>query len=437
MAVKAVSGASLQKTTNYKVILPFYGYATFSLIIGVFLLLLHSGTIVGNTFDQRTLAIVHTMALGWGTMTILGASYQLLPVLIEGELFSDWIGYFTFLFTAIGIPILVYGFYHFDFLNIDLLKTGAILVNIGVLFYVVNVTISSLKSDVRSVHAWYIIIASLWLFSTTFFGLLLVLNFRDPSILGGNSLQFFTIHAHLGLVGWFLLLVIGVGSRLIPMFLISKYVNVRNLWYIFFLINAALISFLVFKLIGWPMTTYYISIGLGLIGIFLFARHIYKAYLVRIRKGVDTLVKTSMFSVAFIMAPLLLLLVLLLLLPSGNANIRLEILYGFTILFGWITAIIYGMTFKTLPFIVFNKVYHNKKKQRVVSKPPAPKDLYNQKVYDTMLIFYFAGFFIFVIGILLNQAIILKVGAIGLLISALLYGFNSIKTIFHQQTEAK
>jgi hypothetical protein len=50
------------------------------------------------------------------------------------------------------------------------------------------------------------------------------------------------------------------------------------------------------------------------------------------------------------------------------------IAYGFIIFFGWITAIILGMTFKTLPFIVWNKVYHQ---QAGKGKTPNPKDLFS------------------------------------------------------------
>src|SRR5690606_29942294 len=141
---------------------------------------------------------------------------------------SDRLAYLTFGFTAIGIPLLIYGFYVFD--TGWPLQTGAVLVNIGVICYFANVLGSSFKSTHRkNVHAWYVITATLWLFATTFFGLLLVLDFHTP-MLCRNSVDYLSIHAHLGLVGWFVLMVIGVGSRLIPMFLISKYTNDRILW---------------------------------------------------------------------------------------------------------------------------------------------------------------------------------------------------------------
>jgi cbb3-type cytochrome oxidase subunit 1 len=69
------------------------------------------GIIQQHYFNPKTLAITHLMALGWGTMIILGASHQLLPVLIEGKLDSYLLALLSFIFAAAGIPLLVTGFY--------------------------------------------------------------------------------------------------------------------------------------------------------------------------------------------------------------------------------------------------------------------------------------------------------------------------------------
>ncbi|QCX52303.1 cbb3-type cytochrome c oxidase subunit I [Elizabethkingia sp. JS20170427COW] len=416
---------NLQQTTDAKVVLPFYIYASVSFLVGTLLLLWHTDLVQQHYFYPYTLAITHIMALGWGTMIILGASHQLLPVLIEGKLDSNFLALLTFVTTAIGIPCLVVGFYQFNF-GI-LMQIGAVLVNVGVLSYVINVMKSAFKSKKRNIHAWYMMAASLWLFSTTFFGLLLVCNFSE-NILPKNSVSYLSIHAHLGLVGWFLLLVIGVGSRLIPMFLISKYTNDRTLWQIFFLINCALISFIVIRLMGAASVYYYISVALALGGILLFANYCRKAYLVRIRKSVDEQMKTSLISVIQMVLPFLALILTLVLMPSDQYP-NIALLYGFCIFFGWITAIILGMTFKTLPFIVWNKVYH---KKAHVGKTPPPKDLFSEKVYQIMLKTYLLGFVIFILGIILKNEWILKVGAFALLITAILYVYNTSLTLLHQ-----
>lgn len=80
------SNSTVGNNTSHKVVIPFYVYAAVSLLIATILLLFTTNAFTQHSFHPHTLAITHTMALGWGTMMILGASHQLVPVLIEGKL---------------------------------------------------------------------------------------------------------------------------------------------------------------------------------------------------------------------------------------------------------------------------------------------------------------------------------------------------------------
>ncbi|HMN33089.1 MAG TPA: cytochrome C oxidase subunit I [Chitinophagaceae bacterium] len=422
-----LSGNGLQQTTNYRVVLPFYIYAAFAFFLGSLLLLIHSDIydIKTHYFHPYTLTIVHTMALGWATMIIFGASHQLLPVLIEGKLDSNLLAYLTFGFTSIGIPFIAYAFYNWQ-VGFPM-KIGAVLINLGVICYLVNIISSIYYSTKKDVHTWYIFAASIWLFSTTFFGLLLVFNFSYP-LLPDNSLDYLTLHSHLGIIGWFLLLVIGVGSRLIPMFLISKYTNVKQLWIIFTLVNISLLSFIVLRILQFESVYYFISIFLSLLAIVFFVQYCLRAYKVRIRKSVDEQMKISLLSVLLMLAPLLVLLIVLLMIPVDK-NYNMATLYGFCIFFGWLTAIILGMTFKTLPFIVWNKVY---RRISHAGKTPVPKDLFKESIFNWMAITYIFGFIIFVLGLVFSISIILKIGAFSLFASSILYILNVIIILTHQ-----
>lgn len=423
--LQSTSNQGVQQTTTYKVVLPFYVYASVSFLIGCAMLLLHTDIFSQHHFHPHTLALTHIMALGWGTMMILGASHQLLPVLIEGKLYSDVLAYLTFIFTAIGIPFLIAGFYVFDVGWT--LQLGAVMVNLGILFYVINVFRSTRNSIKANIHTWFMVTASIWLFSATFFGMLLVFNFT-LSLLPENSLAYLSIHAHMGIVGWFLMLVMGVGSRLIPMFLISKYVNDKILWVIYFLVNISLINLIVIKLIGLSSGFYHIPILTAFLSIVMFGNYCRNAHKVRIRKSLDEQMKVSLISVVQMVVPLVVLIIAILLLPFENFS-DIGLLYGFCVFFGWITAIILGMTFKTLPFIVWNKAYQ---KSGFKGKLPAPKDLFSEKVFNRMTIFYIAGFSLLVIGIILSYQILIKSGAVAMLIAAILYVYNTTQILLHK-----
>lgn len=425
------AGASspLQKTTPYGVVVPFYIYAALSFLVATGLLLGSTEVAGQHYFHPPTLAITHLMALGWGTMIILGASHQLVPVLIEGALYSERLAGASFVLAALGIPFLVGGFYVFH--TGWPMLTGGTLVNAAVVCYVINVGMSIRQSQRKDVYAFFIFAASLWLLATTLFGLLLVCNFTH-GFLPKDSVSYLTVHAHMGLAGWFLLLVIGVGARLIPMFLISKYTNTRRLWTIFALINAGLVGFITLRGLQVGSAYYYLPFLLVAAALVLFGHYCYKAYTVRIRKQVDDQMKVSLLSVVLMALPLVCLLVAILLV-SREPKTNLVLLYGFCIFFGWITAIILGMTFKTLPFIIWNKVYH---KRASAGKSPPPKDLFHEGLFRWMGVSYLAGFGVFILGLVLLNELLLKLGAAALLAAAVFYVWNVAIVIFHQPRNA-
>lgn len=417
---------ALQKTTSYKVVLPFYIYAAVAFFFACILLLSSTSVFHQHYFNPQTLALTHTLALGWGTMIILGASHQLVPVLVGGKLFSNTLAYATFLSAGFGIPVLVYGFYTFNMGWPAL--TGAIAINMAVLCYIMNLVASMVKSKSRNVPAVFILTATVWLLMTTLIGLTLVCNFTDH-VLKYDSQSYLALHAHMGIIGWFLLLVLGVASRLIPLFLISKYTNNKLLWLIFSCINIGLLGFISNELFGSSRYTLPLSAILVFSGILLFIFYCFKAYKERIRNNVDEQMKVSLLSVFMMLFPIICLVAVMVFSLLNDAKYNLVLLYGFCIFFGWLTAIIFGMTFKTLPFIVWNKVYH---KRASGSKTPSPKDLFNEKTFRWMTVMYLIGFVLFAFGLIVLSDIFLKTGAACLLVSALLYCLNVSIVILHK-----
>lgn len=420
------NNSTLVKNTSHTVVLPFYIYAALSFLVATVLLFIYSSAFTQHYFHPKTLAITHTMALGWGTMIILGASHQLVPVLIEGKLFSIALAHVSFVLAASGIPLLVFAFFQFD-LGWPA-QWGGILINAAILAYVINLAISIAKSKKENVHAVFVFTAALWLFITTLVGLLLVYNFSYP-FLANDSLHYLFLHAHMGIAGWFLLLITGVGSRLIPLFLISKYDHPKLLWVIYALINAGLLGFVFFFIFFPEMSVYLLPLSATALGVMLFGYYCYQCYKQRLRRQVDEQVKISLLSVGMMLLPVIFLVIIIVFLLVSAVNARLVLLYGFSIFFGWITAIILGMTFKTLPFIVWNKVYHHR---AGIGKTPSPKDMFSHKIFSAMGITYLGGFLLFGIGIYLTNIFLLKFATAFLLLTALLYNWNVLKIIFHK-----
>jgi hypothetical protein len=213
------------------------------------------------------------------------------------------------------------------------------------------------------------------------------------------------------------------------MFLISKYNHPKRLWTIYFLINGALLGFVLVFLSASPASLYFLPVAAILLALALFGLYIGKAYQQRIRRQVDGQMRLSLFSVWMMALPLVCLLAILIgVLISAN-HPKLVLTYGFTVFFGWITSIILAMTFKTLPFIVWNKVYHDK---AGLGKTPHPKDLFGAQLFNGMGVVYLAGFMVFIAGILTASTLVLKTGTLLLLLTAVFFNWNVLKTLRHK-----
>ena len=62
--------------------------------------------LAGHYYHPRILALTHTVTLGWITLTIMGASYQIIPVVLGRPLWSErlaWWQYGAFVTGVIGL----------------------------------------------------------------------------------------------------------------------------------------------------------------------------------------------------------------------------------------------------------------------------------------------------------------------------------------------
>jgi len=109
-----MAGINIGKAPKDIAVLPFFAAgAVFFLLLAV-LLFIAAPDLTGHYFSPHILALVHTAALGWGTMIIFGAAYQLLPVICERDLFSSPLAFISFLFLTGGSLLLIGTFWFFQ-----------------------------------------------------------------------------------------------------------------------------------------------------------------------------------------------------------------------------------------------------------------------------------------------------------------------------------
>ncbi len=418
---RAMADINIGKAPSNSAILPFYATGALSFLILCVLMLLSPESLLGNYFSPHLLAIVHTAALGWGTMIIFGAAHQLLPVICEQDLFNEKIASFSWYTLTAGVALLVWSFWHFR--TGTLMITGGSLVLLSVIFYLVNVCLTSRICTRYSIQKLFLLSSAVWLLFTAIVGLLMAINLAHPYF-GRNHLNILKLHAHAGLAGWFLQLITGVSSKLVPMFLLGKSKKEHLLKWAFLFQNLGLLLFLADGYFFGITVRILLYAFLVLAGVICWLVYLRDAFINRVRKKLDVMMKHTFFSFISLLAAIAC--IPLLWFFKGY---QWSILYGTLLFMGWITGIILGKTFKTLPFIVWNGHYkHLSGKVKV----PLPKHLFNEGLVKWQFGFFIAALFILALGILFGNIWIVRTALVLWLGVACLYGFNVMKTLLHK-----
>ncbi len=390
------------------------------------LIVLADINLLGTYFSGKILAITHLAVLGWGSMIIFGALYQLIPVVFNTSLYSEKLALITFWIFAISIVFMVYSFWTAAFTTSLIHASG--LMFISLLLFIINILLTK-KRGKTNIQSKFITGAVYWLFFTELLGLLMAFNFKY-NFFAEVHLYYLKVHAHLGLIGWFLLLIIGVSSTLIPMFFVSHQANEKKLNFTFYLINVGLIMLALDWLFIKSGFLIYLNWTLIASGIVLYLSFIAESYKKRLKKDLDVGMRYTVIAVLLMSVPLLLsLLILINFNFESSLLMRITTLYGFSIIFGLITAIILGQTYKTLPFIIWLDKYKNYIGKY---KTPLPRELYSEKVSKFQLYFYLITITAFTIGLVLNQIIAISIGSYAFLAVAILYNINVFKIILHK-----
>lgn len=424
------AGLSTKNAPSPNVVLPHFAFGAIAFLVAAIILLVVASDFTQHYLSPHLLTLTHVLVLGWISMIIFGSLYQLIPVVMEVKLFSEKLATSTFVLFGLGLIILSVSFWSFAFTHNLWMEIGGGLILLAVILFVINTILSAAKTERKTIENTFITTAVLWLLLAVTLGLLMVFNFAF-NFISVSHLQLMKAHAHMGLLGWFLLLVIGVASKLMPMFLIAHKLPMKLLNYSYYLINGGLIM-LSLAFIFYPEKWLLMLISLMILsGVGLFLRFNQIAFRDRLRKKLDVGMKLS--AMGFIYLAITLLLGLLSLIKPTflqSFQLNVETLYGITIIFGFLSSMVLGQTYKTLPFIIWLKKYHSKVGKE---KVPLPQELYSDKVANWHFYTYLIGLPMLIIGVLLSNILLIQLAAVLIIITALLYNYNVFKILFHKE----
>ncbi|HWQ91634.1 MAG TPA: cbb3-type cytochrome c oxidase subunit I [Clostridia bacterium] len=415
---------------------------------GVACLVLRPDILATYHYNQYVIATTHLFVLGWISSVVMGAMYQLVPVALETKLYSERLARWHFILHLVGFVGMVWMFWKWDMKQVG--HFGSVF-GVGVLLFLYNLGRTLLRIPhwntvgvaVASALAWFgmAILAGLMIAAgkcsyetgaatgatTMWSGLIEFLEQAGRYATRFDQMAAMHAHAHLGAVGVFVMLIVGISYKLVPMFSLSEVQKPWRAALSVALINLGLGGAFVTILLRSPFKLAFTLLtiaGLVFYGFELSAilaarkRRTLDGALIQFITALTLLVPTAGLAVVLSWPGL----------PLTLFTGQLENLYGFVGLIGVVSLAITGMLYKILPFLVWYSSYGGLIGKR---KLPALADLYSARLQKIGFILYLLGLTITAAGIVLSNVWLCRTGAAVLGLSGIFFVVNVGKILSH------
>lgn len=411
-----------------------------SLFLGALWLVVQPAILAEYHYNSTTIAATHLFILGWIVTTIMGAMYQLVPVALETTLYSERLARWQFVFHVVGFAGMVWMFHAWNMKQVG--HFGCVLAS-GLTLFVYNIVRTLCRVPKWNVVATAIASALFWISCTATAGLSIVASkcaydmekYPATTTLGilvhgvqsaGMFMAKFAplgamhAHAHLGIVGFLLMLIIGVSYKLVPMFTLSEIQSPRRAGWSVALLNAGLAGAFITVLLQSPWKPLF---GLVIVAaLALYGWELVAILRARKRRAVDWGIRYFLTAVS-LLAPLSLI-GLALSRPGtawSNFNGQLENVYGFVALIGVVTFAIIGMLYKILPFLVWFNVYS---RHIGCHRVPALAEMYSARLQAAGYWTFLVGLLVTSIAIFFQSELAVRCGCIFLAVSVTMLAIN-------------
>lgn len=300
----------------------------------------------------HVLALVHVATLGWLTMTMLGASLQLAPVIVVGPLRAARFARWQYPIYVGGVVLLLSGFWEGW---PGLLAVGGSLILLAVVHHVVVLGVTIRSGSARPLTVRFLVASLFYLCLVVSLGLTAALNFQFD-FLGDSVDQLLRAHITLGVVGWLSCTLLGVSYTLVRMFALAHAHDDRFGRAIFLLLNGGVLGLAAAFSFAWlPLIV--LGGALLIAAVWLFAYDYARMLRVRRRKSLDV---TQWHGIAavFYLALAIPFGVLCALMGWGQEHQEpLLVALGLAALVGWLGQSTVGYLYKIVPFLIWQTRY--------------------------------------------------------------------------------
>ena len=191
----------------------YFAFAHLCLALAFAALVVRPDLPAGYFHHPRMIALVHLITLGWISSSILGAFYIVAPLALRMPLRPGWADRLAFVLYGIGVSGMVS---HFWLGTYNGMAWSASLVVISVLHVAVRAWTGLLRAAVPRAVKLHVALAFANMLAASLFGIVAGLN-RIHGWFGWSPLSTAFAHAHVAVIGWAMMMVVGLSYRLIPM----------------------------------------------------------------------------------------------------------------------------------------------------------------------------------------------------------------------------
>lgn len=404
------------------VVAPFFLAAPIGLAAAGLLLATSDGDALLAINAPRTVAVTHAAVIGWLTMAIFGAVYQLGPAVLGGRLRWPRLARVHFFVHASVVPVFVWALTGW---NVQVMGFAAVGLVISFILFLINAFPAIGAFWRGSLTARYLGASLLLLIVTAGFGITWVGALEHlwfpvtMGRLGG--------HAHLGLIGWLGLTVMGVAYQLVPMFnVVQRKHPVAGGRILAWTVTAALAGGLLLMTDPGPLTRLAVALAMAL-GPAAWAIEMLRLMHARSRRTLDIQGRAIFVSIAFLGMAIVLGLLAAIGEPvsPGGEPTRLLLAYGIAGIGGWAGVMLIGNSYKILPFLVW---YHRYRQLAGIRPVPVVADIYSEGVAGVTLAIHSVAMLVAITGALLGELDVLRAGGAVLAVGALAH-FGSLAHI--------
>lgn len=369
----------------------------------------------GVFLSPRVAGVTHLITLGWITMTIFGALHQLLPVALDAPMRSARLGHVSFAAFAPGVGLFAGGVASG---SLGLRHLGIALVATGVLLTAGNVA-AALKRARRRDATWVAIaLAITFLASTLVLGVVLLHNLHTGFIAEAR-VRVLAVHLHVAIIGWALVMIVGVSHRLLPMFLLAHGADVgwtrRSLSLL-----AVGVPVLAFGITMQVNAVSWAGVALLELGVACFIRQTYAFYRVRVKRTLDVGMRFAATAIGFQVVGALLGVAVL---ATGGSG-RIATAYVTIGLLGGIVLFIIGFFYKIVPLLAWTAHYRGRMgKERV----PTVAETFSTRVAVAQLVLMASAIALLGLGIGFGSTHVTRCGAVLFLAGVLLFSSQIVR----------